>query len=163
MGRKPRDIYVPEVCVRAATGEEMTAFLTVGDVPNSDDFEWPGDPALPAGREIEWQDTQNGEVQVDSACLLWSGEVILNSGSCRSGPFYVHEQAAHAWVFWTALTIPERDIWGMHVVPYACVRRFAPELIKAGDGEFERLNKLWISPLRNWGNVEQFPPPRSEV
>jgi hypothetical protein len=155
------EIVGDEVCVRAATGEEMTAFLTVGDVPNPDDFEWPGDPALPAGREIEWQDTQNGEVQVDPACLLWSGEVILNSGSGTSGPFYVHEQAARAWAFSTALTMPEHGLCGLQVVPFACVRRFTPALIKAGDGEFKRLNKLWISPLRSWGSVEQFPLPRS--
>ena len=142
------EIVGDEVHVRAATGDELTAFLSVGDAPNPDDFEWPGDPALPAGREIEWQDTQNGEVQVDSACLLWSGEVILNSGSGRSGPFYVHEQAARAWAFSTALTTPERDIFELQVLPYACVRCFAPGLLKCGNEEFTRLRRFWISPLR---------------
>jgi len=78
-----------EVHVRAATGEEMTALLTVGDMPNPDDFEWPGDPALPARREIQWQEKQDSESQLDQACYLWSGEVILNSGSGTSDPFYV--------------------------------------------------------------------------
>jgi hypothetical protein len=151
------------VRVRAATGEEMTAFLTVGDVPSADVFEWPGDPALPTGHEIEWQEKQDSEGQLDRACHLWSGEVILNSGSGTSGPFYMHEQAARSWAFSTALTLPEQNIWELQVVPYACVRRFTPDVIKAGDGEFKRLNKLWISPLRIWGNVEQFPLPRSEV
>jgi hypothetical protein len=64
------EIVGDEVHVRAATGDELTAFLTIRDAPNSDDFEWPGGPALPAGREIEWQETQNGEVQVDPACRL---------------------------------------------------------------------------------------------
>jgi len=64
------EIVGDAVHVRAATGKEMTAFLTVGDVPSSDDFEWPGNPALPAGREIEWQETQHSKVQIDRACHL---------------------------------------------------------------------------------------------
>ena len=35
------------VRVRAATGEEMTAFVAVGDVPSTDDFEWPGPFRVP--------------------------------------------------------------------------------------------------------------------
>jgi hypothetical protein len=133
--------------------------LTVGDAPNPDDFEWPGDPGLPTGREIEWQETQNGEVQVDPACLLWSGEVILNSGRGKSGPFYVHEQAARAWAFSTAITMLENDIFKLHVVAYACIRRFAPDLIMADNSEFNRLNTFWISPVRRWGLVNRIPPP----
>jgi hypothetical protein len=148
-----------EVRVRAATGEEMTAFLTVGGVPNPDDFEWPGDPALPAGREIEWQETLDGDVRLDPACHLWSGEVILNSGHGTSSPFFVHERAAHAWVFSATLTIPERDICQLQVVPYACVRRFAPDLINLGETEFNRLVKFWVSPVRSAGQVAPFTAP----
>jgi hypothetical protein len=155
------EIVGDEVRVRAATGDELTAFLTVGDAPNPDDFEWPGDPGLPTGREIEWQETQNGEVQVDPACLLWSGEVILNSGRGKSGPFYVHEQAARAWAFSTALTVPEHNICELQVVPYACARHFAPALITAADGEFKRMHQFWVSPVRSRGPVEKFPPPRA--
>ncbi len=84
------EIVGDEVHVRAATGDELTAFLTIRDAPNPDDFEWPGDPAVPAGREIAWQEKQDSEIELDRACHLWCGEVILNSGSGTSGPFYVH-------------------------------------------------------------------------
>jgi hypothetical protein len=144
------------VRVRAATGEEMTAFVAVGDVPSTDDFEWPGDPAVPAGHEIEWQETQDIVGQLDRACHIWSGEVILNSGSGTSGPFYVHEQAARAWAFSTALTVPEHKICDLQVVPYACVRRFAPTLIKDSNTEFKRLNTFQSSPTRTSGRVEKF-------
>jgi hypothetical protein len=154
------EIVGDEVRVRAATGDELTAFLTVGDASNPDDFEWPGDPALPAGREIEWQEKQDSKVELDRACHLWCGEVILNSGSGTSGPFYVHQQAARSWAFSTALTVPEHGICEFQVVPYACARRFAPDLIRAGDGEFRRLNKFWISPLRISGRLEEFALPR---
>jgi hypothetical protein len=157
------EIVGDEVRVRAATGEEMTAFLTVGDVPNPDEFEWPGDPAVPAGREIEWQETQYSEVQLDRACQLWSGEVVLNSGIGTSGPFYVHEPAARSWAFSTALTVPDHAICEFQVVIFACVRRFAPDVIRAGDGEFRRLNKFWISPLRISGRVEEFSLPAWEI
>ena len=144
------------VRVRAATGEEMTEFLTAGDIPNDDGVEWSGDPAMPAGREIDWQETEDHEVETERACYLWSGEVILKSGRGESGPFFVHEQAARAWALATALSMPERDVLEMQVVPYACVRRFAPGLINGGEGEFNRLNRFWISPVRSWGRVEQF-------
>jgi len=94
----PTVIVGDAVHVRAATGDELTAFLTVGDAPNPDDFEWPGDPALQAGREIAWQEKQDSEIELDRACYLWSGEVILNSGSGTSGPFYVHASSARLGV-----------------------------------------------------------------
>jgi len=127
------EIVGDAVHVRAATGDELTAFLTVGDAPNPDDFEWPGDKALPARREMEWQERQDSEVRVDLACHLWSGEVILKSGSGTYGPFFVHEPAARAWAFTTALNLSERDIFELQVVPYLCVRRFSPNLIKVGE------------------------------
>ena len=156
------EIVTDGVWVRAATGEEMTAFLTAGDVPNPDDFDWPGDPALPTGREIEWQETQEGEVRIDRACQLWSGEVILKSGRGISSPFYVHEEAARSWVLATALTLPAGDVLELQVVSYACVRHFAPDLIKGGEVEFNRLNRFWISAVRSWGRVKQFALPGTE-
>jgi len=39
----------------------------------------------------------------------------------------MHERAARAWAFSTALTMPDREICQLQVVPYTCVRRFAPE------------------------------------
>jgi hypothetical protein len=88
------EIVGDAVHVRAATGDELTAFLTLGDAPNPDDFEWHGDPALPAGRETAWQEKQDSGLQANQACYLWSCEVILNSGTGTAGPFYVHEEAA---------------------------------------------------------------------
>ena len=150
------------VWVRAATGEELTGLLTTGDVPNPDDFPWPGDPALPSGREIEWQETEESEVQIDRACHLWSGEVILKSGRGTCSSFYVHEEAARSWALVMALSLPESEVLEFQVVPYICVRRFAPALITGGQVEFNRLNKFWISPIRSWGRVVQFALPGSE-
>ncbi len=138
----------------------MTAFLTVGAVPSPDNFEWPGDPALPAGCEIQWQEQQDSELHIDAACHLWTGEVILNSGSGASGPFFVHDRAARAWAFATALNSSEREICQLQVVPYVCIRRFAPNLISRGETEFKRLNKFWISPLRSGRRVVSFTLPR---
>jgi hypothetical protein len=143
------------VLVRAATGEEVTAFLTLGIAAHRDDFVWPGDPAMPTGREIEWQERQDGEVHIERACHLWSNEVILKSGHSSSGPFYVHEEAARAWALATALSYPEENLFIMQVVPYACVRRFAPGLITSGEDEFKRLNRFWISPIRSLGFVKR--------
>jgi hypothetical protein len=84
------EIVGDEVRVRAATGEKMTAILIVGDMPNLDDLEWLGDPALPTGHEIKCQETQNCEIRIDPACRLWTGEVILKSGHGTCGPSYVH-------------------------------------------------------------------------
>ena len=156
------EIVGDEVHVRAATGDELTAFLTIRDAPNPDDFEWPGDPALPAGREIEWQEKQDSKVELDRACHLWCGEVILNSGSGTSGPFYMHEQAARSWAFSTALTMTENDILKLQVAPYACIRRFAPNLISQGETEFKRLNKFWVSPVRSGSRVGSFALPGAE-
>ncbi len=151
------------VLVRAATGEEVTAFLTLGIAAHPDDFFWPGDPAMPTGLEIEWQERQDGEVHIERACHLWSGEVILKSGRGSSSPFYVHEEAARAWALATAPSYPEEDLLIMQVMPYACVRRFAPGLITSGEDEFKRLNRFWISPIRSLGRVEQILLPGSEA
>lgn len=156
------EIVQDGVWVRAAMGEEMTAFLTVGDIPDADGLKWPGDPAMPTGREIEWQETQDSELKIGRACHLWGGEVILKSGRGTCSPFYVHEEAARAWALATALSLPMIDVSELQVVPYACARRFAPELIKDAEVEFNRLNRFWISPVRSWGRVEQFALPGTE-
>jgi hypothetical protein len=156
------EIVSDGVWVRAATGEEMTAFLTMGDIPDVDGLKWPGDPAMPTGREIEWQQTRDSEVQFDRACHLWGGEVILKSGRGSYSPFYVHEDAARTWALATALSLPEIDVLELQIVPYACVRRFAPDLINAGQVEFNRLNRFWISPMRSRGRVKKFALPGTE-
>ncbi|MDR3561960.1 MAG: hypothetical protein P4N59_11075, partial [Negativicutes bacterium] len=53
----------------------------------------------------------------------------------------------------------ETDVLELQIVPYACARRFAPDLINIGQAEFMRLNRFWISPVRSWGRAEQFPLP----
>jgi hypothetical protein len=67
----------------------------------------------------------------------------------------VHEEAARAWALATALSYPEENLFIMQVVPYACVRRFAPGLITSGEDEFKRLNRFWISPIRSLGFVKR--------
>jgi hypothetical protein len=56
-----------------------------------------------------------------------------------------------SWAFSTAFTLPGHKMCELQVVPYACVRRFAPELIKAGEEEFKRQNRFWAAPLKSWG------------
>jgi hypothetical protein len=156
------EIVNDDVWVRAATGEEMTAFLTMGDIPNADGLKWPGDPAMPTGHEIEWQEMRDSEVQFARGCHLWCGEVILKSGRGCFSPFYVHEEAARSWALATAFSLPEIELYELQVVPYACVRHFAPDLVTYGQAEFNRLNRFWTSPVRSWGHVEQFALPGTE-
>jgi hypothetical protein len=148
--------------VRAATGTEITDFLTMG-IPTPDDFEWPGDPASPLGQELDWQVSQHGEVDWDRACHLWNGEVILKTARGLSSPFYIHREAARAWALSTALTVQEPDIFELQMVPYACIRKFAPALIMSGEEEYARLSRFWISPVRSWGQVERFALPGAEL
>jgi hypothetical protein len=156
------EIVKDGVWVRAATGEEVTSFLTTGGIPDADGLLWPGDPAMPTGHEIEWQEKRDSEVQFARGCHLWSGEVILKSGRGCFSPFYVHEEAARSWALAMALLMEETDVLELQIVPYACARRFAPDLINIGQTEFMRLNRFWISPVRSWGRVEQFALPGTE-
>jgi len=50
----------------------------------------------------------------------------------------------------------------LQVVPYACIRRFAPNLISRGETEFKRLNKFWVSPVRSGSRVGSFALPGAE-
>ncbi len=119
--------------VRPATGKEITDFFTMG-IPNPDDFEWPGDPASPLGQELDWQENQHGETA-----------------------------SARAWALSTAFTVPEADIFELQIVPYACIRKFAPALIMGGEEAYARLSRFWISPVRSWGQVERFALPGAEL
>jgi hypothetical protein len=49
------------------------------------------------------------------------------------------------------------DIFQLQVVLYAGVRRFARDLLKAGEGQFKLLNRFWISPLKVWGFLKSIP------
>jgi hypothetical protein len=156
------ELHKGSIRVRAATGGEITEFFTIG-ISNPDDFAWPGDPASPLGEELDWQEDQHGEPNWDRACNLWNGEVILKTARGLSSPFYIHRQAARAWALSTALTVPEADIFELQIVPYACIRKFAPALIMGGEQEYARLGRFWISPVRSWGQVERFALPGAEL
>jgi len=53
--------------------------------------------------------------------------------------------------------MPAYGIFQLHVVPYAGVCRFAPDLLEAGEAEFKLLNRFWISPLKVWGISKSIP------
>ena len=135
-----------ELQLRAATGEEVTALLTTGDVPSDDEVRWPGDPAQAMGREIEWQLDQISEPVREAGCRLWAGEVLLSSGQGSAGPFYIHELAAAAWAFCEALKHPPESVFEIQVVPYACARSFAPALLRDGDMAFRGFRRRYAAP-----------------
>ena len=145
------EVQGEDIWVRAATGNEVTTLLTTGLAEQDDGLEWPGDPAAATGFAIEWCETADSEVMSEPGCGLWCGEVLLGSGEGVAGPFYVHEQAAQAWAFSTALGMAEGDVLEAQVVPYTCARSFAPGLLRSGDAEYRRLNRFWASPVRPWG------------
>ena len=147
-----------DLWVRAATGDEVTELLTSGGYED-DELDWPGDPADATGHEIVWQEYSGGEVFVEPGSRVWSGEVILQSGKGVAGPFYVHEAAARAWAFSSALALPRAEVFQTQVVPYAVARRFAPGLLRLGDAESRRLMRFWESPLRSWGVPYDVPLP----
>src|SRR5271165_4316824 len=147
-----------DLWVRAATGEEVTELLTSGGYED-DDLDWPGDPADATGHVITWQEHSGGEVCMEPGCRVWSGEVILQSGKGVTGPFYVHEAAARAWAFSSALALPRAEVFQAQVVPYAVARSAAPGLLRLGDAESRRLMRFWESPLRSWGVPYDVPLP----
>ena len=148
------EIVDGQMRLRAATGDEVTELLTTGDFASVDGISWPGDPATPTGREIEWQARHDGPLSFEPGCLLWSGEILLRSGEGAAGPFYVHRLAARAWAFSTLLTRPEGEIFEAQIVPYACVCLLAPKPIREGEVEYRRLRRLPMSPVRPWGAPE---------
>ena len=140
--------------LRAATGDEVTDLLTTGDGASADGINWPGDPATPTGREIEWQVRHDEPPSFEPGCLLWSGEILQRSGEGAAGPFYVHRLAARAWAFSTLFSRPEGEVFEAQVVPYACACSVAPKLIHDGEAEYRCLRRLPMSPVRPWGTPE---------
>ena len=139
-----------DLFVRAATGDEVTDTLTTGDFEPGDPIEWPGDTPARVGRDLEWRERPGDSIEEAPAVRLWSGEVILRNGQGMAGPFFVHQMAAAAWAFSTAIEQDLKTVFECQVVPYACIRRFAPGLLKGGDDEARRLNRFDFSPLRPW-------------
>ena len=140
-----------ELVVRAATGDEVTDTLTTGDFEPGDAITWPGDTPARVGRDLEWRERPSDAVAQAPAVRLWSGEVILRNGQGMAGPFFVHQMAAAAWAFSTAIAQEPKTVLECQVVPYACIRQFAPRFLAGGDDEARRLNRFDISPLRPWG------------
>jgi hypothetical protein len=129
------------VLVRAATGDEAACLLC------SDDEE-DGDRPESAGRDITWQQAEDSEDVSEPAVVLWSGEVLLNSGSGLAGPFYTHQSAAAAWAFSTALGMPGEEVFGPQLVRWLCAGSKAELLLDGGDREVRRLNHFWMAPIR---------------
>lgn len=140
-----------ELYVRAATGEEVTDALTTGPEEEGDDLDWPGDPPRAMPIDITWQERPDCSLEEDCVVQLWAGEVLLRSGQGVAGPFYVHEMAATAWAVSTALGLPEGEVFECQLVPYLCVRRFAPDLLRGGEVEYDRLRRFEEAPVRAIG------------
>jgi len=136
-----RDGANPYVLIRAATGDETLDLLSTADDTNPDS----------ARQTITWQEGQDGAPVTEPAVLLWSGEVLLNSGQGEAGPFYTLWIAAYAWAFSTALKKPTGDVCSAQVVTYLCARSAAGQLMEGGEGEFRRLNRFWAAPVRSAG------------
>ena len=139
-----------DLVVRAAIGDEVTDTLTTSDFEPGDAITWPGDTPARVGRDLEWRERPGDAVAEVAAVRLWSGEVILQNGGL-AGPFFVHQMAAAAWAFSTAIEQDPKTVVECQVVPYACIREFAPGLLVGGDDEARRLNRFDVSPLRPWG------------
>ena len=140
-----------DLVVRAATGDEVTDTLTTGDFEPGDTIAWPGDTPARFGRNLEWREQRGDAIGEAPAVRLWSGEVIFRNGQGKAGPFFVHQMAAAAWAFSTATEQEPNSVFECQIVPYACIRQFAPRLLLGGDNEARRLNRLDVSPLRPWG------------
>jgi hypothetical protein len=129
------------VLVRAATGDEATYLLCSADEEDG------GDPET-AGRDITWQQVQDSEDLTEPAVVLWSGEVLLTTGRGESGPFYIHQLAAAAWAFSTALGIPREEVFSAQLVRWLCAKSKAGLLLENADSELRQLNRFWMAPVR---------------
>jgi hypothetical protein len=142
------------VLVRAATGDEAAYLLCSDDEEHGD---WP----VSAGRHITWQQVEDSDDTTEPAVVLWSGEVLLDIGRGLAGPFYAHQSAAAAWAFSNALGTPRAEVFGAQLVRWLCAKSKADLLLAGGDGEFRRLNRFWMAPIRT-AAVFQIPLPGRE-
>ena len=131
----------PHVLVRAATGDEAAYLLCSDDEQDADRPE-------SAGRDITWQQAEDSEYLTEPAVVLWSGEVLLKTGKGLAGRFYTHQSAAAAWAFSTALGLASAEVFGAQLVRWLCAGSNADLLLAGADGEFQRLNRFWITPIR---------------
>jgi hypothetical protein len=143
------------VLVRAARGDEAAYLL-------SSDYEQNADRPESAGRDITWQPTEDSEFLTEPAVVLWSGEVLLKTGSGLAGRFYTHQSAAAAWAFSTALGMASAEVFGAQLVRWLCAGSKADLLLAGADGEFQRLNRFWIAPIRTAVVFPIAPPGREQ-
>jgi hypothetical protein len=101
-----------------------------------------------AGRDITWQQAEESEFLTEPAVVLWSGEVLLKAGKGLAGRFYTHQSAAAAWAFSTALGMARAEVFGAQIARWLCAESTADLLLAGADGEFQRLNRFWIAPIR---------------
>jgi hypothetical protein len=140
-----------EAYVRAAMGDEVEDALTTGLVTDEDALPWPGDEPTALEHQISWGELPDGPTVLETAALLWAGEVLVQDGSGLAGPFFVHQLAAEAWAFSTAMSQPDGTVFECQIVPYACAWSQAPGLLRGGNDEARRLGKFDVSPLRTCG------------
>jgi hypothetical protein len=79
-----------------------------------------------------------------------AGRGLLTDGRGVSGPFYVHQDAAKAWAFSTALDQPGDEVFGAQLVCWLCAQSQA-KLLPARAEEFRKLKRFWIPPVRSAG------------
>jgi hypothetical protein len=128
------------VLVRAATGDEAAYLLRPADAEGRDHPE-------SAGRDITWQVTQDSEHMTEPAVVLWSGEVLLKTGKGTSGPFYMHQLAAAAWAFSSALGIAREEVFSAQLVrwlSYAAASRCAAPGHPPSPGKRHPSSRPWI-------------------
>jgi len=65
-----------------------------------------------------------------------------------AGRFYTHQSVAAAWAFSTALGMASAEVFGAQLVRWLCAESKADLLLAGLDGEFQRLNRFWIAPIR---------------
>ena len=142
------------IFIRAATGAEVIDALTTGGA-EAEQQSWPGDAPTPVGGIVRWQQYQGDMPHDEQAVLLWEAEVLFKDGHGQAGSFFVHETAAAAEAFSSALAQPAGYVFECQIVPYACARQFAPSLLQQGDAEARRLSRYELSPL------QPYSPPRT--
>ncbi len=138
------------VIIRAATGDEVAAFLD--DEPIDPEEKEPGPRSaavLKPEESITWHEVVSGDTVTEKFLVLWSGEVLLNNGRGVSGPFYCDEIAARAWAFSTALSMPEAEVCAAQVVAYRCAESKVPMLLADGDVEYRHFQRFVMPPVRS--------------
>ena len=146
-----------EVYVRAATGAEVVDELAFDVADTGNGSEWLGGAVTALGRTLRWQEHAADIASEGQAVLIWEAEVLLRNGRGQGGSFFVHETAASAEAFSSALALGAQGVFECQVVPYACAKQHALALIQLGDAEARRLTQFAVSPLQPFGAPRPIP------